>query len=45
MFHFNGLSVKEICSTLSIPEGTVKSNLHYARGMLRRKLEGVAAGK
>lgn len=41
MFHFSGMSIKEISEALKRPEGTVKSNLHIAREMLRRKLEGV----
>ena len=41
MFHFNAMSIKEISETLRRPEGTVKSDLHTAREMLRRKLEGV----
>lgn len=41
MFHFNGMSIKEISRTLGRPEGTVKSDLHLAREMLRRRLEGV----
>ena len=41
MFHFDSKSIKEISSSLGRPEGTVKSDLHVAREMLRRKLEGV----
>lgn len=41
MFHFDSKSIKEISSDLRRPEGTVKSDLHVAREMLRRKLEGV----
>lgn len=41
MFHFNGLSIKEIGEATGRPLGTVKSDLHYAREILRRKLEGV----
>ena len=41
MFHFNSMSIKEISEALGRPEGTVKSDLHIAREMLRRKLEGV----
>jgi RNA polymerase sigma-70 factor (ECF subfamily) len=41
MFHFNAMSIREISEALRRPEGTVKSDLHTAREMLRRKLEGV----
>ncbi len=41
MFYFGGLSIREIATATKRPEGTVKSDLHYAREMLRRKLEGV----
>ena len=41
MFYFNGMSIKDISQALGRPEGTVKSDLHFAREMLRRKLEGV----
>lgn len=41
MFYFGGMSVREIGQTLGRPEGTIKSDLHFAREMLRRKLEGV----
>lgn len=41
MFHLNGMSIKDISRALGRPEGTVKSDLHIAREMLRRKLEGV----
>lgn len=41
MFHFNGMSIKEISRALGRPEGTVKSDLHLAREMLRRRLEGI----
>lgn len=41
LFHFSGMSIKDISRALGRPEGTVKSDLHIAREMLRRKLEGV----
>jgi len=41
LFHFNSMSIREISKELGRPEGTVKSDLHIAREMLRRKLEGV----
>lgn len=41
MFHFDGKSIREISGSLGRPEGTIKSDLHIAREMLRRRLEGV----
>jgi RNA polymerase sigma-70 factor (ECF subfamily) len=41
MFYMNGLTIREISKALGRPEGTVKSDLHNAREILRRKLEGV----
>lgn len=41
MFHFNEMSIRDISEALGRPEGTVKSDLHIGREMLRRKLEGV----
>jgi RNA polymerase sigma-70 factor, ECF subfamily len=41
MFYFGDMTTREIAATLQRPEGTVKSNLRYARELLRRKLEGV----
>lgn len=41
MFYLNGLSIREISQALGRPEGTVKSDLHNARDILRRRLEGV----
>ena len=37
-----GLPVPEIASTLGLPEGTVKSRLHYATATLRAALEADA---
>jgi len=34
--HVQGLSVQEVAQALDLPEGTVKSRLHYARRQLRR---------
>jgi RNA polymerase sigma-70 factor (ECF subfamily) len=34
--HIEGLSVQEVAEALGIPDGTVKSRLHYARRQLRR---------
>ncbi len=39
-----GLPVPEIAATLGIPEGTVKSRLHYATETLRAALEADARG-
>lgn len=41
LFHFNGMSIKQISQALGRPENTIKSDLHIGREMLRRKLEGV----
>ena len=37
-FYFEGLSQREIAHQLSIPLGTVKARLHYARSKLRESL-------
>ncbi len=42
LFYYGGLSVSEISQATGRPQGTVKSDLHHAREILRRKLEGVA---
>jgi RNA polymerase sigma-70 factor (ECF subfamily) len=45
VLHFYvGLPVPEIADTLAIPEGTVKSRLHYATATLRSALEADARG-
>jgi len=36
LYYLEGLSLKEIAYVVNIPEGTVKSRLHYARESLRR---------
>lgn len=41
MFHLNDMSIRDISTALGKPEGTIKSNLHTAREMLRQRLEGV----
>lgn len=38
LFYLNDLSVEQIAEILEIPEGTVKSRLHYARNTLRKRL-------
>ena len=37
--HYVGLSITEIADTLGIPEGTVRSRLHYAHRAMRAALE------
>jgi RNA polymerase sigma-70 factor (ECF subfamily) len=39
LYYLADLSLKEIAFILEVPEGTVKSRLHYGRKILRRKLE------
>ena len=39
LYYFEGYSVREIARAMGQPEGTVKSWLHRARGMLREALE------
>lgn len=41
MFYYSGMGIKDISKALGRPEGTVKYDLHTAREMLRRKLEGI----
>jgi RNA polymerase sigma factor (sigma-70 family) len=38
LYYVNDLSVREIADILSIPEGTVKSRLHYGRISLKKEL-------
>jgi RNA polymerase sigma-70 factor (ECF subfamily) len=38
LYYVNDLSVREIAEILSIPEGTVKSRLHYGRISLKKEL-------
>jgi len=37
LYYINDLSLQEIAAILEIPEGTVKSRLHYGRAGLRRQ--------
>ena len=39
MYYINDLSLNEIAEILDIPEGTVKSRLHYGRQALKNHLE------
>ena len=38
LHYLEGLSLKEIAHVIDVPEGTVKSRLHYAREHLRRAI-------
>lgn len=38
MLHFNGFKYHEIADQLTLPIGTVKSRIHFARKELKRKL-------
>jgi RNA polymerase sigma-70 factor (ECF subfamily) len=40
LHYFGGLSLREVGAVLGVPESTVKSRLHVARGTLRVALEG-----
>jgi RNA polymerase sigma-70 factor, ECF subfamily len=42
LHHYLGLTVPEIADTLGVPEGTVKSRLHYGTDALRAALEADA---
>jgi RNA polymerase sigma-70 factor (ECF subfamily) len=39
LFDLEGLTCAETARVLGVPEGTVRSRLHHARGRLRRRLE------
>jgi RNA polymerase sigma-70 factor (ECF subfamily) len=39
LYYMNDVAVEDISRILEIPEGTVKSRLHYARRALRQRLE------
>jgi len=38
LHYLEGLSLKEIAYVIDVPEGTVKSRLHYARESLRKTI-------
>lgn len=40
LFHFQGLSYREICQVLKVPMSIVKNRLFRARKLLREKLDG-----
>ena len=39
--HYEGLKFREIADVLGVPEGTVKSRMHYAVNRLRERLDGI----
>ena len=43
MYYINDLSLQEISEVLEIPEGTVKSRLHYGRNALKNYLQPESA--
>ncbi len=43
MREIDGLSYAEIAEALGVPQGTVESRLHRARGELRERLTGYLA--
>ena len=40
LFYYEDMSVKEIANVLNTSEGTIKSQLHRGRELLRKKLKG-----
>ena len=40
LFYIEGFSIAELAGVLGLPEGTVKSRLHYARERLKAVLAG-----
>lgn len=45
LFHFQGLSYREICGVLKVPLSIVKNRLFRARKMLKEKLSGGESGE
>ena len=41
LFYYEERSVAEVAAMLGLPEGTVKTNLHRARGMLLERVRGL----
>ena len=42
LHYYNGFGIPEIASILAVPEGTVRSRLHYSTAALRAALEADA---
>jgi RNA polymerase sigma-70 factor, ECF subfamily len=40
LYYEQGLSIPEVAHVMGLPQGTVKSRLHTARGQLRRLMDG-----
>lgn len=45
LFHFQGLSYREICRVLNLPMSIVKNRLFRARRLLKEKLDGGNGGE
>lgn len=44
LFHYEGRSLREVAELMDMPEGTVRSRLHRARGKLREWILGLQEG-
>ncbi len=44
LFYYEEKSVAEVAAMLGLPEGTVKTNLHRARAMLRERVRALGLG-